>query len=392
MAAKGAGRGNRGKGQGFDRNAHADGGPRLVVRNTFLQFDDEQTVQQGRRPRANTDLTDSKLPQKIGYPLDPVLDSENGGVVNPLANGGLGNPLMYGGIPPFLPGVAPGGFDPTYGGLGPLPWGLGGAGMPVAYNGMMPPFFGSYAPSPLPFTDPSVVQADAANGALNGSRGPPQQLQQRQPQQNQQREKGGKDKGGKGEKGGKSQMNGKGGGGMYGGAQDRRSDMSRSHQGAPSRPEDFPGGRPSTVMLRNIPNRYTQDMILQLLDSKFTGRFDFAYLPMDFRKCANLGYAFVNLLTHEDAVRFIEVFQGFDQWMFDSSKVGEVSWAHPHQGLQEHVERYRNSPVMHQSMPDDYKPMVFKDGVRVPFPPPTKPISAPKLRPVRERGATGAGA
>merc|ERR1719446_1416743 len=33
---------------------------------------------------------------------------------------------------------------------------------------------------------------------------------------------------------------------------------------APTRPEDFPGGQPTTVMLRNIPNRYTQDMLLGL--------------------------------------------------------------------------------------------------------------------------------
>ena len=29
-----------------------------------------------------------------------------------------------------------------------------------------------------------------------------------------------------------------------------------------------------------------------------------------------------------------------------------------------HVERYKNSPVMHKSVPDEYKPAIFKDGVR----------------------------
>merc|ERR1719408_928448 len=106
---------------------------------------------------------------------------------------------------------------------------------------------------------------------------------------------------------------------------------------------------------------------------------------MDFRNAVNLGYAFVNLLSHDSALELMGKFQDFAEWMFDSSKVCEVSWAHPHQGLSEHVERYRNSPVMHPSMPDEYKPMVFKNGVQVAFPAPTKAIRAPKLRPVRDR-------
>lgn len=138
---------------------------------------------------------------------------------------------------------------------------------------------------------------------------------------------------------------------------------------------------PTTVMLRNLPNGYARSQLLELLDKhNFFGKYDFVYLPMDFRNGVNLGYAFVNLLAHEDALALTSALQGFCGWHSDSSKVCEVSWAHPHQGLREHVERYRNSPVMHASMPDEYKPMVFRSGTRVPFPPPTKTIKAPKLR------------
>ena len=46
----------------------------------------------------------------------------------------------------------------------------------------------------------------------------------------------------------------------------------------------------TTVMLRNIPNNYTRDMFLALLDHHgFAGRYDFAYLPCDFYRDANLG-------------------------------------------------------------------------------------------------------
>eukprot|EP00427_Karlodinium_veneficum_P064069 CAMPEP_0169335832 /NCGR_PEP_ID=MMETSP1017-20121227/16549_1 /TAXON_ID=342587 /ORGANISM="Karlodinium micrum, Strain CCMP2283" /LENGTH=405 /DNA_ID=CAMNT_0009431239 /DNA_START=21 /DNA_END=1238 /DNA_ORIENTATION=+ len=142
-----------------------------------------------------------------------------------------------------------------------------------------------------------------------------------------------------------------------------------------------PPGELTTIMLRNVPNGYTRTMLLELIDGMgFQGRYDFVYLPMDFRNGVNLGYAFVNSLTHEDAMRLTEKLQGFSLWSADCSKICEVSWAHPNQGLAEHVERYRNSPVMHNTMPDDYKPMVFRGGVRIPFPQPTKAIKAPKLR------------
>jgi len=57
--------------------------------------------------------------------------------------------------------------------------------------------------------------------------------------------------------------------------------------------------------------------------------------------------------------------------------VCEVSWSGPHQGFKAHVERYRNSPVMHRSVPDAYKPIIFQDGVRQDFPRPTRKIKAP---------------
>jgi hypothetical protein len=138
----------------------------------------------------------------------------------------------------------------------------------------------------------------------------------------------------------------------------------------------------TTVMLRNIPNKYTRSMLIALVDEQgFAGRYDFVYLPMDFRQSINLGYAFANLLTHEDAMKFREVFQDFSNWSSESAKTGEVSWATPHQGLHDNVERYRNSPVMHPSMPEEFKPLVFKDGKGIEFPKPNKVLRAPKLRP-----------
>lgn len=137
----------------------------------------------------------------------------------------------------------------------------------------------------------------------------------------------------------------------------------------------------TTVMLRNIPNNFTRTLFLELLDSAgFSGKYDFVYLPIDFKSQAGLGYAFVNFALHADADHCWRVFEGFTDWGMLSSKVGSVTWGHPLQGYSAHVERYRDSPVMHASVPEEWKPMIFSCGIRVPFPLPTRTMKAPKLR------------
>jgi hypothetical protein len=138
-------------------------------------------------------------------------------------------------------------------------------------------------------------------------------------------------------------------------------------------------------MLRNLPNNYSRAMLLELLDSEgFARQYDFFYLPMDFKSRASLGYAFVNLVSQEQAARFRTHFDGFARWVLPSQKVCSVSWSTPYQGLEAHVERFRNSPVMHEGVPDEYKPAVFVDGEFAPFPLPTKKVRAPRVR--REHG------
>lgn len=135
----------------------------------------------------------------------------------------------------------------------------------------------------------------------------------------------------------------------------------------------------TTLMFKNLPNDYSRDMLCAMLDSEgFAGLYDFVYLPRDFKKDAGFGYAFVNWLDHDCAVTAMQRWQGFNRWMVPSRKVLEVVWSNPHQGLDSHVQRYRNSPIMHDQMSDDYKPILLKAGIRVPFPSPTKRLRAPR--------------
>jgi hypothetical protein len=134
----------------------------------------------------------------------------------------------------------------------------------------------------------------------------------------------------------------------------------------------------TTVMLKNIPNSYTRKMLLEMLDSKgFAGSYDFVYLPVDFQRVACLGYAFVNCTSAPSARLMWHAFSGFDQWVNPSPKICEVCWGEPLYGLKALVDRYRNSPVMHEVVPDSYKPVLFKDGMRIRFPSPTKVLRPP---------------
>jgi len=164
----------------------------------------------------------------------------------------------------------------------------------------------------------------------------------------------------------------------------QQQEHSQQHQ--QQQKEQIPEHERTTLMLRNIPNDYTFPMLKELLDSfGFCGHYDFLYLPMDFRKGANIGYAFVNGVDPAAARRIREAFDGFESWAIQSGKTCEVSWSYPQQGLAEHVERYRNSPVMHESTPLDYKPRIYqRNGYEVPFPSPTKPLKPVKLRPMRQ--------
>merc|ERR1712232_392540 len=61
----------------------------------------------------------------------------------------------------------------------------------------------------------------------------------------------------------------------------------------------------TTAVIRNIPPEFTRARLLELIDNQgFDGLYDFVYLPIDFQTELNHCYAFINLITAEDAERF----------------------------------------------------------------------------------------
>ncbi|CAK9103881.1 Meiosis protein mei2 [Durusdinium trenchii] len=137
----------------------------------------------------------------------------------------------------------------------------------------------------------------------------------------------------------------------------------------------------TTVMMRNIPSEFTGATLLTLLNRHgFKGSYDLVYLPMDYNNKVGFGYAFINFVDSSWAKTFRGAFEGFTDWGLVSDKVCEVCWSNVLQGVAAHIERYRNSPVMHPMVPETFKPMLFVEGEKVPFPAPTKTIRPPRLR------------
>lgn len=117
-------------------------------------------------------------------------------------------------------------------------------------------------------------------------------------------------------------------------------DMAQMYDSTKSEP-------PTTMMIRNIPGRYSQnDLMLDLQSLGFAGAYDFLYIPMDKSTAANVGYAFVNFIDHAWAKKCVELFENFRFTRQQKSccKVASVSVAHL-QGLEKNLQHYEKSAV-----------------------------------------------
>ncbi|AQK79789.1 Protein MEI2-like 5 [Zea mays] len=64
----------------------------------------------------------------------------------------------------------------------------------------------------------------------------------------------------------------------------------------------------TTLMIKNIPNKYTSKMLLAAIDELHKGIYDFFYLPIDFKNKCNVGYAFINMVSPVHIISFYQVF------------------------------------------------------------------------------------
>ena len=96
----------------------------------------------------------------------------------------------------------------------------------------------------------------------------------------------------------------------------------------------------TTIMIRNIPIKYTDEMILKELQL-FNGKFDCFYMPYDSEKGGNRGYAFINFIHPLHILLFYNVFNGKTWEHFESKKVIEFNFAN-FQGINEIIKHAKN--------------------------------------------------
>ncbi|XP_061350276.1 protein terminal ear1 homolog [Gastrolobium bilobum] len=134
----------------------------------------------------------------------------------------------------------------------------------------------------------------------------------------------------------------------------------------------------TTVMIKNIPNKYSQKLLLNMLDNHCIhcneqigddddqplSSYDFVYLPIDFNNKCNVGYGFVNMTSPEATLRLYKAFH-LQHWeVFNSRKICEVTYARV-QGLEALKEHFKNSKFPCEM--EHYLPVVFsppRDGGR----------------------------
>eukprot|EP01018_Ginkgo_biloba_P024442 Gb_20291 [translate_table: standard] len=125
----------------------------------------------------------------------------------------------------------------------------------------------------------------------------------------------------------------------------------------------------TTVMIKNIPNKYSQQMLLSMLDqhciscneritdpNEPLSAYDFVYLPIDFKNKCNLGYAFVNLTSSKATWKLYKAFHAQPWEAFNSRKICEVTYARV-QGRAALEDHFRNSKFACDT--DEYLPVVF---------------------------------
>ena len=100
----------------------------------------------------------------------------------------------------------------------------------------------------------------------------------------------------------------------------------------------------TTVMIKNIPIKYDTKILLKELEH-FDGKFNCLYMPYDYTKNGNKGYAFLNFVNPYHILLFYEWFHGKSWLYFESKKICDLYYAN-YQGIEEiknHAKNYKGS-------------------------------------------------
>ena len=100
----------------------------------------------------------------------------------------------------------------------------------------------------------------------------------------------------------------------------------------------------TTLMIKNIPRNIMQSFLMEIINKKFNGLFNFFYLPIDFIKKENAGYAFINFKNSKNIVDFYIEFNE-KPWPFFQNRKCFISYARI-QGFRAITQHFSSSNIM----------------------------------------------
>ena len=113
----------------------------------------------------------------------------------------------------------------------------------------------------------------------------------------------------------------------------------------------------TTLMIKNIPNKYTISTFLEEINGNFKETYDIFYLPIDYVNKCNLGFAFINFVESFHIILFYELYRGKRWKKFNSDKKCELLYA-KFQGKNELISHFEKGKVLSFNS-EDKRPLIL---------------------------------
>ena len=129
--------------------------------------------------------------------------------------------------------------------------------------------------------------------------------------------------------------------------------------------------RRTSLMIKNIPNKFSGELLLNIINQNFKGAYNIFILPTDSNKYKNFGYAFINFNCCYYIPYFYYLFNGKMWSSTNSQKICEITYSKI-QGKKNLINHYQNKIIFQNDsfknnselkfiVPNDYK-FLFKQG------------------------------
>lgn len=119
----------------------------------------------------------------------------------------------------------------------------------------------------------------------------------------------------------------------------------------------------TTLMIRNIPIKFTQQIMMDLINEKYKDQYDYFYLPKDLKTQCGVGFAFINFIH---PLYILDFFLEYNciKWSekiekCNSTKYCQITYANV-QGIEEITNELSDKNVMKKTE-DNMKPQFFEN-------------------------------